>query len=147
MTAYSYLKVGKKAALIFEGTAEIARGSSVRIDGGTLYIGNNFSCNKNCFISCNENVEIGSDVLLGWNIAIRDGDGHTVYPQNSNSHSIKIGDNVWIASFVHIMKGVCIPNGSVIGYGSLCTRKFSEENTLIVGCPAGVKKENIRWER
>ena len=38
---YSYLKIGENASLVFDGTAEIAQGSSIRIDSGILHIGDN----------------------------------------------------------------------------------------------------------
>jgi acetyltransferase-like isoleucine patch superfamily enzyme len=128
----------------------ISKGSSIRVSGGRLTIGNNFYMNKNCFISCSEKISIGENVLLGWNVNIRDSDGHEIIYNGESKKSIKpviIGNHVWIASFSDILKGVFLPNDSVIGYRSCVTKGFGESHCLIVGCPAKVVRKNIDWNK
>ena len=64
-----------------------------------------------------------------------------------NHGEIKIGDHVWVASFSHILKNSAIPDGSVVAYHSLVTKKFEGEKLLLGGCPAKVIEEEIEWER
>lgn len=56
-----------------------------------------------------------------------------------------IGNNVWVGSEVTLLKGTVIPDGSVVGYGSIVTKAFDEESVIIVGSPAKIVKRNIRW--
>lgn len=137
----------ENGTLLINGKSNFAEGSSLRINGN-LSIGKNFSTNKNCFISCAEQITIGDDVLVGWNVAIRDSDGHPFFCNGERAVdrlSILIGDHVWIASESHILKGVRIASGSIVGYKSLVTRKFIEPNILIAGHPASKMKDNVSW--
>lgn len=47
----------------------------------------------------------------------------------------------------HIMKGVTIPNDTIVAYNSCVTKSFSDENSIIAGSPAIIVKRNIKWER
>lgn len=148
--AYSYLGISDGGVLEFLGTATFARGSSVRIDGGHLVIGSCYSSNKNCFISCCENIIIGEHALLGWNINIRDSDGHSIiYPSKRRfkDSSIVIGSHVWIASYVDILKGVTIGDDSMIAYRSCVIGNVEKSNCLIAGSPAKIIRDNISWEK
>jgi len=134
--------------IVFQGRTSIGAGSTLRIEGGVLKLGANFSCNKNCFISCAKEITIGNDVMVGWNINIRDGDGHDILYQGQRKPSkkpITIGDHVWIAAYADILKGVYIPDGCVVAYRSCVTEPFTEKNTLIAGYPAEVVQRDIQW--
>ncbi len=118
------------------------------MDNGTLEIGSNFYCNKNCFISCSEGIRIGSDNLWGWNVSIRDSDGHTIIhngTEKASSAPVEIGDHVWIASYADILKGVHISNNSVIAYRSCVTKSVPCDNVLVAGCPAKIVQDDIDW--
>lgn len=144
------LSIGENARLIFEGEAHMASGTSIRIDKGSMTIGDNFSCNNNCFLSCTESVNIGKDVLLGWNINIRDSDGHTIFHNGQEKPSLKpvtIGNHVWIASYADILKGTVIPDDCVVGYRSCVNKRFDEPGCIIAGFPAQVVQRNIEWKR
>ncbi|HEY9752233.1 MAG TPA: hypothetical protein V6C46_04750, partial [Coleofasciculaceae cyanobacterium] len=54
---------------------------------------------------------------------------------------------VWIASHVSILKGVSIPDNSIVATRSVVTKSFNMQNTLIGGVPAKVLKNNINWLR
>lgn len=138
----------EKGQVSFCGRAVFAKGCSLRLNGHLIF-GENFSANKNCFISCTENICFGKNVLLGWNVNIRDSDGHSVYFQNrkkTQQKAIIIGDHVWICSETHILKGSGIGNDSVIGYKSLLTKRFDENNVLVVGHPAMIAQREINWK-
>ena len=121
------------------------------LDLGTLEIGKNFFCNKNCTISCNDKITIGDNVLFGWNVEVLDSDNHKVIHKNKekpcNRGAIKIGDHVWVASFSHILKNSAVPDGSVVAYQSLVTKQFKGEKLLLGGSPAKVLEEEIEWEQ
>jgi acetyltransferase-like isoleucine patch superfamily enzyme len=147
-----YLTVGKNGKLIFNGKANFSSGNSMEIYG-TLIFGKNFSCNKNTFISCNKKIVIGDNNLFGWNVNIRDSDGHLVYnlnekPDKSNIfEDVLIGNHVWLGANVDILKGVTIPDDCVVGYNSCVTKKFDEPNCLLAGYPAKKIKNSIGWQK
>jgi acetyltransferase-like isoleucine patch superfamily enzyme len=131
----------------FGGFATFAYGSSIRVSG-SLKIGDNFSANRNSRIACSKGIIIKEDVLTGWDISIRDADGHTItqngIPKLSQKEVI-IGKHVWICSYAHILKGVTIGDGSVVGYRATVTKPLPENNCLIVGFPAKVVQNNVEW--
>lgn len=137
----------------FNGLAQFSKGNSIRVGANaTLIIGNNFAANKECSIICDGNMKIGNDVLLGWKVNIRDADGHSVYDnitkiKNPIQKNVTIGNHVWIASYVDILKGVEIKDNSVIAYRSCVLSKFHKSNCIIGGYPAKILRENINWEK
>ena len=135
--------------IVFQGNAHMGKGASLRVGDGILTFGKDFSCNKNCFISCSKCITIGNDVLLGWNINIRDSDGHGIRIQGGeykpSEKPVLIGNHVWIASEADILKGVHISDECVVAYRSCVTKAFSEKNILIAGYPAAIAQRNITW--
>ena len=96
-------------------------------------------------------VIIGSDCLFAYDIDIRTGDSHSVIDVTTNKRinyakSISIGNHVWIASHVSILKGANLPSNSIVATRALVTKPFSQENVLIGGSPATVLKQNINWK-
>lgn len=122
----------------------------IKNNSNSLIIGENFSCFKNLFVSCGKNntIDIGNNCLFSSNIEIWNCDGHSIL-QNDKiinlSQPIFIEENVWIGGNSKILKGAFIKKGCVIGANSLVTSKVYEENSLIVGSPAKVIKNNISW--
>lgn len=57
------------------------------------------------------------------------------YVDRDNNVQVKIGNDVWIGSFVRIMEGVTIGDGAVIGACSLVTHDV-EPYAIYAGCPA-----------
>ena len=142
--------IAKGGKLIFTGNACFAQGCAIRIDKGTVIIGTNFNANKNCTVWSSNGIEIGSDVLFGYNIYLRDDDGHEIVTQETSAtrdKRIVLGDHIWCSSNVSILKGVRVPNNCVIGYNSCLMRSVEEENALVGGYPARVLKSNITWKK
>lgn len=140
----------QKGTLTIKGKAEFAEGCSLRLNGN-LSIGNNFTANKNTFISCScDDSFIGEDVLMGWNCSIRDSDGHSIIHDGVLKpayKSVHIGNNCWICAESHILKGVNIGDNSVVAYRSTVTKGTEKNNVLLGGMPATIIQEGIEWER
>ena len=147
----NYLFLNKTASLKFNGRCTMSSGVSLIVDLGSLEIGENFFCNKNCSFSCNDRITIGDNALFGWKVELLDSDNHKVIHKDKkvsdDRGEIKIGYHVWVASFSHFLKYSSIPNGSVVAYRSLVTKHFDGEKLLIGGSPAKVIEEQIDWEQ
>ena len=147
----SYIRFGRsdKPRIIFTGEAYFGSGCMISVDNGQIKVGKSFSSNNNLYISCNERIEFGDDVTLGWDINFMDSDNHTVISDGKPKvgvKEIKIGNNVWIASHTDILKGAEIGDGSVLAYRSCLNKQFPKGNQLIGGYPAKVIAENTTWE-
>ena len=79
------------------------------------------------------------------------GDSHAIYNSSGErtnvAHDVIIGEHVWIGYRATLLKGARIANGSVVGTGSVITKEFMRENSIIVGNPAKVVKDNIIWNK
>ena len=93
---------------------------------------------------------IGQDCLFSHSISIRTSDGHPIYDNDNNrinpAKKIMIGNHVWIAQNVCVLKGAHIYDNSIIGFGSIVTYAIPA-NCIAVGIPAKVVKENVYWKR
>lgn len=144
-----FLHVSDRSQLIMGKAFKISQGGRIFINNnGIVEIGDNFFSNKNVFISCDKSIKIGSDVILGWNVAIRDSDGHEIIENgiiHNNTGKVNIGNHVWLASEVHVLKNTSIGEGCVVGYRSTINKHFDDVYSLIVGTPARVVRKNIQW--
>lgn len=117
-TEKNMIEFGNAGQICFNGRARFGKGTTIRVGGG-IEFGNRFSSNRNCFFGCNDCVVFGDDVLLGWNVNIRDSDNHTIFWDGNRELSQKkvtVGNHVWICSCVDVLKGVTIPDDSVVAY-------------------------------
>lgn len=144
----SYLSFGPKARIEFNGNAIFGEGIRFRCDYGYFEVGKNFSASKNCCINCEDHIKIGDNVLFGWDIYLRDTDGHDVFENGRLKVSQKeviIGNHIWIGSFAHILKGAVIKDNSVVAWRSCVLKAFNQENVLLGGYPAKIIKDNFDW--
>ncbi len=90
-------------------------------------------------------VTLGRQVLVGPNCVITDADFHAPWPPEARAASpgterdrpVRIDDYVWIGMNCHILKGVHIGRGAIIGAGSVVTRDIPSF-CLAAGNPARV---------
>ena len=129
--------------------------SAILTNNSKLFIGEKFDTRKidiSFLFSTNQTITIGDDCLIAKDATIKVSDNHTIFekdnPQNvlNPNQNISIGNHVWIADNVTILKGSRIPNNTIVGAKSLVNKPFEQEYTLISGSPAKIKKENINWD-
>ena len=147
----NYLLLNKNASIKFNGRCTMSSGVSLSLDNGRLEIGDNFFCDKISEKMNKNNIIIGDDVLVGWNVELLDSDNHQIVHRkktdNSTQGKIFIGNHVWLSAYTHVLKNSSIPDGSVVSYHSIVTRQFSGEKLLIGGYPAKVISDCVEWER
>lgn len=161
------IEIKKKALLnkipitVFGNNNSVIIGENVHFYGGNIlcdginckiYIGNNTTIQR-AHINAQETseIEIGEDCMFSGNIIVRTSDSHTIYDIRKQerlnpARSVKIGNHVWIAASVSVLKGVTIGDNSIIGTGSIVTHDISE-NCIAVGTPAKIIKKDINWDR
>ena len=98
-----FLHIWQNGFLRFEGQADFAKGSSLIVDRNCQIWGNIY-CNANAIINANRGITIGENCLIGWNVTIIDGDGHSIHAKTTfedvnpaainDSRPITIGNNV-----------------------------------------------------
>jgi len=62
-------------------------------------------------------------------------------------NDIIIADACYIASATRFTPGAEISKNTLVGMGSVVTKKFKQENIMLVGVPAAIKKEDFYWQK
>lgn len=147
---------GNNNQLIIGENVQVGPDCSFWMEGNniTIYIGSKTTFTSRVHICAQEDgtkVRIGEDCMFANTIAIRTSDSHPIYDLSSKERINKakdvfIGDHVWVAPNVKIMKGVTIANGAIIGSDTMVTKPV-DANCLAVGYPAKTVKTNIEWTR
>ena len=138
--------------LIIDGYSTFCQGAVVRVfDNANLIIKNGSWFNADCTISCSKRIEIGQDFLAGWDVAIRDSDGHKLISAIDSKvlnedKDIIISDHVWVGADTLISKGTILPQNTVVAGRSLVNKEYIDENIVLAGVPARIVKRNINWK-
>lgn len=144
------IQIRNGGKILLKGTIGLSQGIILATDSADIIFGNHFRCNHSTTIDCTEeNITFGDNVVCGWNVTIRNGDGHTVIDMGEKRRKtapITIGNHVWICAMSTILKNTKIGDNSVVAYGSLLTKATGESNRLYAGVPAKPIKDNIDWE-
>lgn len=126
---------------------------------GTCRVGD-FTLLNGALIMAEERVEIGSHVLISWNVGIADSDFHPIDPAQRlqdtyalapfykdrparpaiRTAPVVIQDNVWIGMGAVILKGVTIGENSVVAAGAIVTKDVPP-NVVVAGNPAVIVKQ------
>ena len=117
-------------------------------------IGRDFSCYRtDIFLGAEPNlsVVIGDNCMFAYGTEIRTSDAHSIIDKTNGKvvnfgKSITIGNHVWITKNCKILKGVELQDWTVIGIGSIVTKRIMEKECVVAGCPAKVVKRGIRWD-
>ena len=122
-------------------------------NGCELYIGKNTTIERGT-IAVTENgsvIRIGDNCMFSDNVDIRSGDSHSILDLETSQRinpaaNVEIKEHVWLGNGVKVLKGVTIGENSVIGIGSVVSKNIPP-NSVAVGVPAKVVKENVTWSR
>lgn len=146
---------GNGNTLCIEDGCSIGKNCSFWLEGNNnkIRIGKHTSMTLRCHFNAQEhdtNIIVGEDCMFSNTIIVRTSDSHPIYNDEgiriNFPRDVIIGNHVWIAPNSVIMKGAVIGNGCIVGSHSM-VNKTVPDNTLVVGMPARVVKENIRWTR
>ena len=112
-----------------------------------------------CNLDENSQLLIEDDCMLDGYIKIFPSDGHSIIDISNTTKTngcmmlneiktpILIQSNCWIGAGTILLKNAQIPRGSIVGAGSVVTKKFTEENSLLAGNPAKIIRRNVKWDR
>ncbi len=89
--------------------------------GGSLTIGTGTYLNRNTEVIAWNEVTIGHNCMIGWDVLIMDTDQHPIPGRGLDNRPVRIGDRVWIGARALILKGVTVGNGAIIGAGAIVT--------------------------
>jgi acetyltransferase-like isoleucine patch superfamily enzyme len=111
---------------------EVGRGARLSIGTGTYL-------NRDTEIIAWQEVTIGRDCMIGWDVLIMDTDQHPRNDGRWDNRPVALGDGVWVGARSIILKGVTIGDGAIIGAGSIVTHNVPAGAT-VTGPAAEVRR-------
>jgi acetyltransferase-like isoleucine patch superfamily enzyme len=131
-------------------TVEIGAGTWLRTDlgpvviavfeGATLTLGPECFLNG-CHLSCKERMTLGRRAWVGPGSRVFDADQHDLDAEHPERRApVAIGDHVWVASDVTVLRGVTIGDHAVVGSRSVVTKDVPPHR-VAVGAPATLRGE------
>jgi len=133
----------------FNGQVDILCGRF--LDHPRLIVGNRCTVGGNTLITANQEVILEDDVIVSYDCRISDSDGHPrqadLRAQKAPLHPrdirpVRIGRYAWIGNGSHVMKGVTIGEGAIIGANSVVISDIPPY-CLALGNPAEVYFRNV----
>lgn len=103
--------------------------------GARLHIGKGTFLNRNVYIVCHDEVTIGDDCLVSWDVVIMDTSQHERPGLRRTVAPVRIGAGAWIGCRAIILPGVQIGEGAVVAAGSVVAKDVAPY-TLVGGQPA-----------
>lgn len=91
---------------------------------------------------------ISSNCMIAPGCSIRSGDSHSIFKENKRINPAKdtrIESHCWLGERAIVLKGAIVPEGCVVGAGSVVTKPFQEKNCILAGIPARVVSQGIAW--
>lgn len=107
-----------------------------------------FQMGENTRIGLNHHFDVAGSFVLGDRSWIG-GQGSQFWTHGVGAidRNINIGEHCYIGSAVRFAPGASIGNNTLVGLGSVVTKKFDRfKNVVIAGQPARVVKENYDWQ-
>lgn len=144
---------GSDNTLVIKDDANL-KGVIIEIDGNgcKLIVGEKCVIGVGCYLSARENhttLQIGRACMFSRNVKVMTSDGHDIYAYSERvnpAKDIKIGNDVWLADGVSVLKGVEIGSGSIAGMSSVVTRNIPA-NSIAAGNPAKIVRQAVTWKR
>ena len=143
---------------------KIIIGEGAHLSGASLWIEDNnctIKIGKNIFIgshsqlACTEDgseIQIGDDCMIAPNTQVRTGDSHSIFDVETGerinrARSIMIANHCWLGDGVKVLKGVNLPENTIVSTSAVVTHSFLEGNVIIGGIPAKVIKSEVNWDK
>ncbi len=109
-------------------------------ESATVHVGARTTVGYHTFIFASSGIAVGSDCLIAPFVYLVDSDheialGTPINQQPNSSAPIKIGNGVWLATGVKVLKGVNIGDGAVVAANSVVNRDIPP-NEIWAGTPA-----------
>lgn len=109
--------------------------------GRSMSIGRDVTITNKHYFDVVGNLIVGNDSwIAGY------GSQFWTHGGNKKEIDIHIGVRCYLGSAVRFAPGACVADGTIVGLGSVVTKKFYESDVMIAGNPASIKKTDYNWQ-
>lgn len=145
---------GDNNKIIIGERVRILAGKEIKLFGsdGYLEIGNRTIIHDAIFhLKDNSHIRLGEDCLLASHVSFRATDGHHIYDMETgetinSGGNIIVGNHVWFGYGAVILKDTVIGDNCIIGTQTVVAKKVLPTNSVSVGNPSHVIRENVGWK-
>jgi acetyltransferase-like isoleucine patch superfamily enzyme len=117
------IRLRKNAVWSCDSGCRISYGATIEVLNNALLDTGFFTMNSRSVLVTSKQIRMGRDVMIGRGVVIYDSDHHAirnVQGQVTNPDSpVRIGDHVWLATNVMVLKGSIIGSGSIAAANSM----------------------------
>ncbi len=144
---------GNGNEVILEPSVRMGPGCSFLIEGNNcrVVIGKDTHFTRLVHLCVQEDgmsINVGPGCMFANGVIIRTSDSHPIFNMDGQRINppapVKIGEKVWMAQQVIVMKGVCVGDGAILGTRTVVTKDVPS-HSLVVGVPGRVVKEGVYW--
>ena len=104
-------------------------------------------------LNSNSTVSVGRECMFAYDILLHHTDVHPIYDGASGEitnavRELKVGDRVWVGAQATLLKNAVVPDGCIVGWGSVVSGRFDRPNVVVAGNPARIRTpegKSIRW--
>lgn len=143
------IRIVNGGKIILKGTVGLSQGVVLLVNNSSLVLGDHFRCNYSTTIDCtDENIVFGNDVVLGWNVTVKNNDGHTVIQngrQKKKADSVYIGNHVWLCSYSTVLRVLMLVIIALLGMVVYLPRQNQRIIYLYAGVPVKPMRKEINW--
>lgn len=120
--AETLVRLRRDAVWSIEGGCRISYGATIEVLSGGLLDSQFFTMNSGSVLIAAKRIQLGRDVMIGRDVVIYDSDHHSIRDPRGElknpDAAVTIGDHVWLATRVMVLKGSAIGPGSMVGAGT-----------------------------
>ena len=95
-------------------------------------------------------VSVGRDCLFASGITLRGSSHHGLWDKQTGEllnpeEGLRVGDHVWVGDQVVMLNKASIAAGCVVAARSIVNKPFDEEDSMLAGAPAKVRRSGVAW--
>lgn len=147
--------VGENCKVFIEGGGTNIHHCFIEVRGNNseVVIRKGFTSEQVSLHACEgRKIVIGEDCMFSAGIYVSTSDFHTIIDAKTLNRlnpakDITIGNHVWLANGVSVLKGSVIPDHVVVGKSSTVAGNLEEPYSIYVGMPAKQVKNAVDWNR
>lgn len=145
---------GDNSIVVIRKSREVLKFNITIYNESVIYVGKECSMNNKLELIASEakNIIIGDEALFSSQCLIRTSDAHRIYSietlrRINEGRSVYLGDHIWLAARVVLLKGTKIHSGSIVGSDAVVAGKEILSNSIWAGNPAKQIKNNVFFEK
>jgi len=142
------IHLGRGATLSVEGTVLIRKAARLFVhDGAHLEMHPGSGVADFTTVTCFDHIVFGAGAGTSWYCNVLDTNGHVVVVDGERkpvSAPVVFGPNALTGSFVSVLPGVTLGEGSMVAAGSVVTKDVPP-HSLVGGNPARVLSNDVKW--